>query len=277
MRRRFATAPRRLLAAALLLGAVWMAGCAEQTAGTPLSLDTQVVGGVSSGDGSFTNERGWTVELEEARLLLGPVFFYSAQPRAGLLERLIGPRRVYACAAEAQFDKGTILGELRRQVLVDLLDPQATSLGATRGETGFCRMFELHIHPPGKLTDGPPAAALAAHGDESVVISGKASRNGVDVHFTGAMTLPETGTLRVVGNIAAEVEFEPRPGFLQLTVHPERWLQNADFGSLLDAENNCLVHEDDGICRIDEDSQVYAAWMTGIRSRYSYDLEWRED
>ena len=70
-------------AAALLVG---FAACTEETAGESIEFETGIVGASSSGGSvtSFTNARGWNVELTTAKVAMGPVYFYSAAPLSEL-------------------------------------------------------------------------------------------------------------------------------------------------------------------------------------------------
>ena len=81
-----------LAAAATLL--VGFAACTEETAGESIEFETGIVGASSSGGSAttFTNARGWDVELTTAKVAMGPVYFYSAAPSASWIDRALGIR-----------------------------------------------------------------------------------------------------------------------------------------------------------------------------------------
>ena len=272
----------RLAAALLALSGLAWAGCGSQTAGEALSFDTAALGLIDAGSPAqaFTNNRGWTITLQTARLAMGPVYYYSgdALVRRGdpLLERLLGIGTAYACPAHAQLDKGAVLGEIRRQYVVDLLADAPADTGVSHGEQGQCRAFELHFHPPGQVTAGSDETAFAPLYGHSFVIGGVAGKDGASVAFSGLLTIPDEGTMRIVESVPADLALDGRPGKAVVRIHVDRQLANLDFASIVDDAGACLEDAGEGICRISQDSQAYLAWLSGVRSRESYSLEWRE-
>ena len=224
----------------------------------------------------FTNAKGWTVTLDQALVAVGPIYYYSSEAQAGVFERLFGLSRAYACPAHAQFDKGAVLGEIRQQVVVDLLSEAPTATGESLGEKGTCRMFELHFHPPGEIPSTSDASAFEPLKEQSFFLHGRAEKDGVMVSFAGWLTIPDEGTMRIVESIPAEIPLDGRAGQAVTEFHLDKQLANLDFASLLDDSGACLEATDDGVCRIGEESQAYLAWLSGVRSRYSYSLAWQD-
>ena len=266
------------IAMLVLLSALAPMACSDGTAGEFLSFETAVAGTAESGAAaeSFTNGKGWRITLSAAALAVGPIYYYSSEAQSGLLDRLLGVKTAYACPAHAQFDKGTVLGEVRSQYVIDLLDGTPVSTGISDGEKGLCRMFELHFHPPGEIPAGSDDAALETLGGHSFVIAGVAEKNGVSIRFSGHLTIPDEGTMRIVESIPADVELDGRPGRAVTLIYTDRQLANVDFGRIVNDDGTCIEETGDGACVIDSDSQAYLAWLFGVRSRQSYALEWRE-
>jgi len=256
--------------AALTIGAV---ACTEETAGESIEFDTGVTGASSTGGSvtRFVNARDWSVELTSAKVAIGPAYFYSSAPQATWVDKLLGVRVAHACPAHAQYDRGTVLGEILQQYVIDLTSGEVTSTGISAGEAGVCQMFEVHLHPPGDVPAGSPGAEFSDLHGSTAWIAGTATKDGEVIEFEGGMTVPDEGTMRIVESIPADVNLADsadRSGRAIVEVYLDQWLANVDFASLPESSN--------GAARVfDPDSQAYSAWLTGIRSRYAYGLSWR--
>ncbi len=255
---------------------ILLAGCGDETSGEALSFETAAQGVVDAGEPSqsFTNDKGWTVTLNHASVAIGPIYYYSSEAQAGLWQRLFGMQTAYACPAHAQFDKGSVLGEIRQQVVIDLLQDSPVSTGTSIGEKGTCRMFELHLHPPGEIPAASDDAAFEVLNGHSWALSGTAEKDGVSIAFLAYLTIPDEGTMRVVESIPAELSLEGQAGKAVVNIHLDNILTNMDFASIVDENGACLEPTQDGVCLVPEDSQAHVAWLTGVRSRYSYSLDW---
>ena len=269
---------KKLRIALLMLLALAVFSCGDETAGEALSFDTAALGVTESGatDQPFVNSKGWRITLDTAALAVGPIYYYSSEAQAGLFERLFAIKSVYACPAHAQYDKGTVLGEIRQQVVVDLLAESPTQTGESNGEKGNCRMFELHFHPPGEIPTTSDDSAYERLEGHSFVISGVAEKDGAEIAFSGHLTIPDEGTMRIVESIPADVILDGRPGIAVTQIFIDRQLANLDFASIVDDFGACIDDTGDGVCRIGDDSQAYQAWLYGVRSRESYSLQWQQ-
>lgn len=252
--------------------------CGNETAGYALSFETAAQGVTESTalNQPFSNSRGWLVTLEEAFLAVGPIYYYSAEAQAGLFDRLFSINSAYACPAHAQFDKGTVLGEIRQQVVIDLLAESPTKTGVSEGEEGYCHMFELHFHPPGEVSAASDDAEFEPLNGHSFYIAGVAVKDEMEISFSGYLTIPDEGTMRIVESIPADLVLDGRAGVAITRIKIDRQLTNLDFSSIVDESGACLQDAGDGVCLIEEDSQAYQAWLYGARSRESYSLEWQE-
>lgn len=260
-------------------GVAALSSCNE-TAGEAISYRTGALGSTSTGEpvDEFENARGWTVRLDEARLAIGPVYFYDAPPLAHLwlergLQRALGVGTAQACPAHAQYDRGAVLGEVLAQYVVDLLGDEVTDTGDTAGVAGHMQMFELHFHPPGEITAGSPSDAFEALDEGTIRLSGVATRDDQEVPFVTSFTIPDEGTWRIVESIEADIQLQPDAvdsGRAVVLVYLDQWLYNVEFDSLTETD-------EDGSFEITEDTQAWTALLGAVRSRYSYGVEWREE
>jgi len=262
--------PRAVLAAlvgVVLAIGVDLASCGE-TAGQEISFATAIAGGVSQGTvQEFTTYAGWKVKLEKALAAVGPLYFYEGEPQASWMQRLLGANLARACPTHAQYNKGTVLGEVLEQYVVDLLKGAPTSTGDVFGLAGTCRTVELHLHPPGEVSPGSPAGDFAALGGHTIYLAGSAEKGGTTIRFADGITIPDEGLLQIVESIAAEVKLESgAQGTLLLEALLDQWLASVDF-STLTAQG--------GDHRFTAGTQAHSALLRGVRARGAYRAAWR--
>jgi len=251
----------------LLLMALLATGCAT-TSGERLQVEAVLAGGTTSGSSptSFTTVAGWEVDLEEARVALGPIYLYDGEPMARLRWPSLVPT-AWACGAHAQYSYGETLAEILDQHAVDLLAAELVSVGFLDGLAGTIRSAEVHLHPPGEVSSSSGFELLDG---ETLQLRGVASQGEVEVPFAVGLTVPDEATMRIVESVRVdEVELvADQPGALQVEVLVDRWLASVDFGS--------LTVEEEGVYAFDEDSQAWSALLMGVRSREAYAVTWRE-
>jgi hypothetical protein len=260
--------------ALLLLPSVF--SCGAQTQGRAISFRTAVQGGVADGQtgAAFVTSKGWSVELQSARTVVGPVYFYGGAPMARSIPlSSLFASVALACPTHAQYDYGAILGEVLEQHVVDLLADAPTSTGEVPGEAGTCQSAELHLHPPGddRLAKASPKAAFDQLGGHTVVIAGTATKGETTRPFRVALDIPKEGTMRIVQNIAADVELDDattKPGTMVVVVLLDAWFDQVDFSSLSETD-------EDERYLFSEDTQARAALLQAMRNRYSYRVDWR--
>lgn len=210
---------------------------------------------------SFTTDKGWRVELTQAQLLVGPIYMYSGEARASLLERLLGPNQAYACAAHAQFQSGETLGEIPMQYGVDLTDGTTRIVEQAIGEAGTVQSVELHLQNPGQVDAGN---ALARDNLPSTfVFAGTATKDGEEVPFAGELTLPEEGAYQIVDSIPANFDLS-EGAEVELRVAVDRWFANVDFSTLEQPSDA------DGVATISPGTQAYSALTFATRSRANF-------
>lgn len=249
--------------------------CGAETAGESAVFVTGFGGATHSGDPltSFVTDAGWQVDLDVALAAVGPIYLYEGEPRAGLGRRLGGLGAARACPTHAQYDYGTVLGEVLEQYVIDLLAFDPTPTGEVAGTRGTCQSFEVHLHPPGEIAAGSPGEDFDSLQGFTVWLEGTASRGDDEVPFEAGLTIPDEGTQRIVESIAADVEIVDageRPGMVVVHALLDRWFADVDFDTLVEIGDGDRYRFTEGI-------QATNALVFGIRSRYAYELAWREE
>ena len=247
--------------ATVLATALFASGtsCGTEVSGDEVAYTITAEGSVAEGTPErFTNARGWQIELTRAQTLVGPIYFYSGAARASLLERILGINQAYACAAHAQFASGQTLGESPFQFGVDLLG-ESVKLTDELGETGEIRSVELHVQNPGQVEAGNE---LAESPTATYEFEGVATREGVTVPFTAAITLPEEGTQQIVDSIEAQMELDEGAD-LHLKVMVDRLFRDVDFEDVAEAGSNAPVELGPG-------TQAYSSLVFSLRSRTAF-------
>jgi hypothetical protein len=265
-----------LVAAAALTASIpaVMLSCDEATtAGRAITFSIGVMGAVEEGDtADFETAEGWTVTLSSAYAAFGPLYFYSGEAMSQ--RRLIpGIGVASACPTHAQYDYGTVLGEVLAQYVVDLLSESPTDTGDVDGEAGTCLSAEAHLHPPGEkgLESGSSDKAFDNLEGESILIEGEAVKDDLAYTFKAAVTIPDEGTMRIIQNIACDAvnleDQSEKSGRLLLRIFLDAWFDQVDFSSLVETD-------DDGVYLFTDDTQAWTALIQAVRNRYSYDVVW---
>ncbi len=218
---------RRKLALSVL--AAWLtAGCSNQTAGSPFTVPFSISGVVRPDAGPlfFTTALGWAVELDAAKIDLGPFYFNIAPPEPG------------------EYRTGVVIAQSLLQVTVDTLNPAFIPVpGGVSGETGAgigpAVAVELDLLPPDPTITDPDVGGPL--GNASAYLAGTASMNGVQVPFQGWIVIdsdlatvddPLTWIQRVNGAFC-DLSFTTTDRQLTLEVDPTTWFDGADFSTLL--------------------------------------------
>jgi hypothetical protein len=217
---------------ALTLLAVFLVmGCSKQTAGSPFQIDFSVSGlqRPDAGPLFFTSALGWDVEMDAAKINLGPFYFNIDPPEQG------------------QFRSGVVIAQSLLQVTVDTLNPRlipvfAGVTGQTGGSVGPAVAVEIDLFPPGDAIFDPDVGG--PNDNASAYIDGVASKAGVVVPFRGWIVIdanlasiddPLPWIQRVNGALC-NLSFTTDGGLLRLQVDPTTWFDGADFASLLPPE-----------------------------------------
>lgn len=268
--------------------------CSE-TSGTPIHFQMDI-GTETENDepvSTYTNDVGWEVRLEAASIAVGSVYlrteghdehdteggpvgvddFDASAPEAGVAT--LGhtgtriPRRVapgswwtrisgwlipVAHAHGADEDSTDVRGEWVGQTVVNALDTQALSLTGLRGLQGEVRSVSVRLDPP---SPDLGRAAEALHGYHAYVV-GSAQREGDTIPFEGGLRIE--AALRSVDGIELELALDDGV-HVELDVRVRSWFAAADFGEL---PNQGELNED-GRYAITPATEVYRAWLSGVR------------
>jgi len=280
-----ASCPRRAWFAAVgALGAASLIGCAGDTGSERFAFEAYAGGALGAAAPlTFTNARGWTVTLQRADVVLGPLYLNVLPP----LRATRGPFDWLLPLAHAQSDhlaEGRIAGEVLGQVRFSALSAELTAFDvmgtATEEPT---RTAEVWFYPEPGLS--PESAAIEA---AALSVEGVAVRDGVSIAFGGALTLNDqwlteqapgargsttVTALRQVRGIAAELN--PRAGGrLELRLDAAALFRGADFASLaarpIEADGSVRLSQEPG-----QRDQVMNNLYQGLQAASgTYALSW---
>ncbi|MDC0712822.1 hypothetical protein POL68_30455 [Stigmatella sp. ncwal1] len=220
--------------------------------------------------GRFTTDTGWQVELTAARMLLGPIYlFENPSPLQGSLTRRLwqdmgGLLLPTAHAHETFFSGGRVLGEWDREVVFDLLEGGGAAhvLGRSPGIAGTVRSFSLLLQPASAGVQGS-VASLEGH---SVVLEGKASREGRTVAFRAGLDFPPPVEMQRVEFVPSEVELDDDGVFI-VEPKPHVWFSGAHFDRLEAPAGG-------GPVTVTPESQVYRALFINLRRHTAFSSAW---
>jgi hypothetical protein len=207
----------------------------------------------AEGDGdTFTTRAGWTVDLTDAHVVLGPV--YVLAPIATTLRDLVMPV-AYAHGGHDDFAGRVVRAEWLEQASVDLLAAERTSLGLADGSAGPAGDVTIDLEPPS-------ADAAAPTQGHHAWIAGTATMGATTIPFEGGLDIPDDGLSRRVEGIPASGDFDT-DGELTVTVHVSSWLDEMHFDRLAaPATGETRV--------IATGSQPYNAWYIGARTSSAF-------
>lgn len=254
------TVRRALVLAASLLVAAALAptGCALDGTGgrlVELELFVQPGGRAPLGRVDTVTDPSWTVELEEAHLVVGAVYLFG--PSAA---RATGPSallfsRAFAHPGDDNLYGADALAEHLDPVVMNALSPDAAMQARLLGEVGELGSASVWV-------DDPPDASGPTRGRQAFV-RGTARRGEREVRFEATLELERTPLRRRVDN----VRFAPGARLdegcrVTVEVLAEQWLRAVDFDLwLADA-----VPEADGVYRPAQPSVFHTGWLLGFHS-----------
>jgi len=217
-------------AAWILPAALLALSCSDQTAGNPFQVPLSISGleRPDAGPLFFTTPLNWAVQLDTARIYLGPFYFNIDPPEQGV------------------YRSGVVIAQSLLQVTVDALNPSLVPVpGGVNGETGTsigpAVAVELDLFPPNATITNSDADAGGPTGLGSAYLAGVASRDGVQVPFAGWIVIdanlatiqnPLSWIQRVNGALC-DLNFTTTDSLLTLQVDPTTWFDGADFSTLL--------------------------------------------
>lgn len=233
---------KRIAILALLVPFLPTPACSSGTGAPIVPVELALLG--RSDAASFETSAGWNVQLEEARIVLGPI--YALAPR----DELVTWRWTSRALAHGGFDAldGRMVKlELLEQRVVDVLDAEPQVV-ATLAEEGESTELSIGLEPP---TD---ANAPETNGFDAWV-RGVATRGDENVPFEGGLSLGDDAMARRVQGIDLSGSFV-EGSRLTIEVDARRWLDGVDFTRVDET--------------IDVDGQAHAAWRIGARSPLAF-------
>jgi hypothetical protein len=250
-----------------LSGALGAAACEPATGGELVEFELALGAAPADADGRarFVTATGWTVQLDEALVAVGPVYVQANPPALASLFSAPGDDRAlplrllvplaHAHPGASHYDGGEAKGEWLGQVIVDALAPSPSLRVTAPGTAGDVGSLEVHLLPP-----RTGLAGRERLGDDQLRASGQAEKDGVVVRFAGGLRLPAESQQRIVQGVPLEGTLDDGC-VLSVEIDPAAWFDEASFDVLLDAPTDEL-----GRHLVTEGSQVERAWFIGARS-----------
>ena len=229
-------------------------GCGE-TEGEVVTIEVALETPVEPA--GFTTSTGWEVRLDEAWIVMGPLFAFAPRFEGGAIAAV---RSFLWPVARAHGGTDPLNGRRVRaewlpQVVFDAIAAEPLTLGLVEAESGAVDAVTVTLSPP------EMRAGDETHGHH-LWARGEATRDGVTIPFEGGLDIPDEGLARRVENIPIDAFLE-QGGRWVLTVHASEWFQDAQFDRL--TEQN-----EDGVFLITTESQVRGAWLLGARGTRAY-------
>jgi hypothetical protein len=212
---------------ALFIAACAVAAC-NTTGGKLITLPFSI-GGVEHDAGTpltFTTRKGWQVELDQARVALGPFYFNIQPPQTGTLR------------------SGVVIMEVTSQVMVDALDPTLLGVdGGADGETGHAIATEIDLLPPDPSQTFDDQQTF---GEASAQVAGTAQHLTADggsvvIPFHGFISIDKSlanaadplPALQRVNGAGCDLQFSDAPATLVGRVDPAPWFDGITFSDLI--------------------------------------------
>jgi hypothetical protein len=259
----------RSFAAAALL---FLASCADSgTGGERVEVDF-AMRGVSIDDGPIATttslvDPSWTIELDEAALLVGGVYAYPPLPVVTRLERtldvLLGPSVARAHGGDDNQAGRRALFESLDAFVVDGLDPSEFRVGAFVAEAGVVATASVVLMP----AYGENAGTSAPTRGGVAFVRGTAEQGERVVAFEATLSAGSTVLRRRVDAISAVGTLRPS-SHIVLSVAPLEWLREVDFAEF----ERAVEPSADGVRRPAEGSQFMTAWYLAVHSARAYSL-----
>jgi hypothetical protein len=246
--------------ALVLLLALLAAACGGDTAGEVVAIEVALRSAPREGESvaEFETDTGYAVELETARVRLGPIFAFApeamarAEPSAWDMLRDGFVSVAHAHGGIDLVSGRVVRAEWLEPVTLDALDPQTVVLGQVEAERGVVDAITLEL------------ARAAAKGAQ-VALSGSATRDDEQLTFDGSLVLADDPLDRRVELTHEHIELT-EGGRLTIVVHPEVWLRDAELGR---------APVSDGVATLTPDSQPGRALAIAARSPAAFSIEWR--
>jgi hypothetical protein len=261
--------------AALFIAAVTTVGCAlagtrGRLAEVELLLRSESEAGGRLGVGTTVDPDPWTVELIEARVVIGAVYLFPPRDPTLALRWLLGPPRALAHAGDDNEIGSTAMAEHLDQVVVDALEAEPISLGMHLAQAGLVDRGSIWLdHPRGALARQGSAGPTRGHVGW---VRARASRRHQVVELSVGLDIEPTPLRRRVDGIVPRGRGDLDSGVrATFGVVPGEWLREVDFEALVPPGHD---FESDGPVRVSPEapSQAHNAWQIALSRPTSYAL-----
>jgi hypothetical protein len=209
---------------------------------------------------SWAVSSGFTVELQEAVVLLGPLYLRPPKRSSAALSWL--PK---AHAHAQTLADGEVMGEYLSQQPFDVLGP-ALYAGALASEAGFLDRLSIVLDAP------RGAESQARAGGYHAFMRGVATRGTERITFACGLRIDASGrdtptnleARRRVDNVKVSAALPLDDGaHLRVLLHPERWFDFVSFEDFVGADNPCA----------EEGSAFALQWYLGLRRPEAFSAE----
>lgn len=204
---------------------------------------------------SFESKDGWQVELDEATLVMGPLYLCSHVPTFSTK------------GADSLTDCGKTMGEFSGATLFDALSATPQELGTVDGLSGQINSL---FYDHGWLwlqTMGEPEPVMES--EHSLRITGTATKDASAFDFVFEIDLkPISKGLQTVMGVAVDYEGDTDTSNMTITADPRRWLRNVNFGPLYDFGEDPLV--------LNDEMGTYNTLYFGLTSSSPLEFSWKE-
>lgn len=237
---------------------LFASACAEDTPGRRVQGTLSFVSAVDAHAMSLAN--GWTVQLDEAVVLVGPL--YLRPPKRSLSALSVLPK---AHAHAQTLVDGEVMGEYLSQLPFDLFGPELFAEGLA-SEAGVLDRLSIVLDAP-----RAPDAQARAHGYHAFM-RGVASRGADRVAFQCGMRIDAMAqempknleARRRIDNVDVNAALPMDDGaHLRVALHPERWFDFVGFQDFLGLDNPCAQ----------EGSAFALQWYLGLRRPEAFSAE----
>jgi hypothetical protein len=194
----------------MLVSLLALAGCGstgQQAVTVPLFAAGVAPAPVTAGE--------WSVNLEVARVGLGPIYFCATEGASMDL-----------CPAA--------VSEFAAVAVVDGLDATPRRLGDVTGVSGAIRSATYDFAVSWRARQSEPTPAAVAPDGHSAHFEGSASRGATTLRFACDVdVLPQHAGTRAVQGARAAVDLRDGRARLDVTIDPRAWFAAVDFDELL--------------------------------------------
>jgi hypothetical protein len=237
----------------LMLFLLCFQGCKIGTTGEAL-IEYPLYGQGTSQAVAFESTDGWSIELSEASMVIGPLYLCSHQP-------------TFSKSGDSLTDCGKTMGEFNSSEVFDALSDEEQELGVIDGLSGQVNSIFYDHGWLWLTTMGEPLAQDDELNGKSVRITGRATKDASSFDFIFELELkPIQKGLQTVMGVGVATEGTEDTEKMIIQADPRHWLRNVKFNFLYDMGEDPLY--------LSEDTGTYNTIYFGITSSSPLVFEW---